>query len=193
MNTTANDVVAGGAGARAEAVEGHAKLSVSNRVTLGLLGFFVVMAFTIELYFILHYDDIRQQTGFFARAYQIYGAGDTAYYGRGDLYVPLALETINVFFTQGLNALLIWGIVKHRAWRHPLQLLVSSYLAYSVLLYFWIQHVSGYAQMPEHNAWGYFIFYVPNLPWLLAHLWMGWVSFAAIATRFRNGASRAVH
>ena len=191
MNTTADDVVAGGTGARAAATEAQAPLSVSDRVAIGLLGFFVVMAFTIELYFILHYRDIREQTGFFASCYRIYGAGDTAYYGRGDLYVPLALETINVFFTQGLNALLIWGIVKRRAWRHPLQLVVSSYLAYSVLLYFWIQHVSGYAQMPEHNGWGYFIFYVPNLPWLLAHLWMGWVSFAAIAKRFRHSTSRA--
>jgi EXPERA (EXPanded EBP superfamily) len=160
-------------------------LSRSDRVTIGMLGFFMLMGFTIELYFILHYRNIREQTGFFARAYAIYGAGDEAYYGRGDVFVPLALETINVFFTQGVNALLIWAIAKRRAYRHPLQLTVSAYLAYSVVLYFWIQHVSGYANMPVRGAWGYFIFYVPNLPWLLAHLYMGQVSFAAIARRFR--------
>jgi hypothetical protein len=175
----------------AEALVGEADrserlpLTRADRVTIGLLGFFMVMAFTIELYFILHYRDVREQTGVFARAYAIYGAGDQAYYGRGDLYVPLALETINVFFTQGLNALLIWAIVKGRAYRHPLQLVVSAYLAYSVLLYFWIAHVSDYANMPVRGAWGYFIFYVPNLPWLLAHLWMGQQSFAAILRRFR--------
>jgi hypothetical protein len=160
-------------------------LSRADRVTIGLLGFFMVMAFTIELYFVLHYRDVREQTGVFASAYAIYGAGDEAYYGRGNIHVPLALETINVFFTQALNALLIWAIVKGRAYRHPLQLLVSSYLAYSVLLYFWIAHVSGYAAMPVRGAWGYFIFYVPNMPWLLAHLWMGQQSFAAILRRFR--------
>ncbi len=199
--TTVDDVVTGstgstGSGGSAGGVGAiragaRARLSTSDRATLGMLGFFVVMAFTIELYFILHYRDVREQTGIFARAYAIYGAGDEAYYGRGDIHVPLALETINVFFTQALNALLMWGIVKRRAWRHPLQLVVSAYLTYSVVLYFWIQHVSGYANMPEKSAWAYFIFYAPNLPWLLAHLYMGEVSFRAIARRFREGAAAA--
>lgn len=68
--------------------------------------------------------------------------------------------------------------------------MVSAYLAYSVVLYFWLAHVSGYANMPEKSAWAYFIFYAPNLPWLLAHLYMGQVSFAAIARRFRDGTGR---
>jgi hypothetical protein len=157
-------------GERAEA----RPLPVADRVTLGLLGFFMVMAFSIELYFVLHYRDVREQTHFFARAYAIYGAGDQAYYGRGDVYVPLALETLNVFFTQALNALLVWAIVKRRAYRHPLQLLVSSYLTYSVVFYFWVNHVSGYANMPEKTAW------------LLGHAWMAWQSFAVMARRMAH-------
>lgn len=160
-------------------------LPTADKVTLGLIGFFVLMAFTIELYFILHYRDIREQNHFFARAYAIYGAGDEAYFGRGDIYVPLALETLNVFFTQGLNLLLAWGIVKRRAWRHPLQLLVSSYLTYSVVFYFWVNHVSGYINMPAKTPCAFFIFIAPNLPWLLGHGWMAWQSFVAITQRFR--------
>jgi hypothetical protein len=158
-------------------------LPATDRVTLGLLGFFGVMAFTIELYFVLHYRDVRAQTDLFARAYGVYGAGDQAYFGRGDVYVPLALETLNVFFTQGLNALLAYAIVKRRAFRHPLQLLVSSYLTYSVVFYFWMNHVSGYANMPEKTAWAFFIFYAPNLPWLLGHAWMAWQSFGVMTRR----------
>lgn len=157
-----------------------------DRVTLGLIGFFVVMAFTIELYFILHYRDVHLQSHFFARAYGIYSAGDAAYYGRGDIYVPLALETLNVFFTQILNFVLIWGIVKRRAWRHPLQLLVSSYLTYSVVFYFWVNHVSGYINMPEKTPWAFFIFYAPNLPWLLGHAWLAWISFGVMTRRLAS-------
>lgn len=163
--------------------EHRAALSRSDKITLALLAFFVLMAFTIELYFILHYRDIREQHHFFARAYAIYGAGDHAYYGRGDIHVPLALESLNVFFTQGLNLLLAWGIVKTRAWRHPLQLLVSSYLTYSVIFYFWVNHVSGYVNMPEKTPWAFFIFIAPNLPWLLGHAWMAWQSFVVLQRR----------
>ena len=166
-----------------EGSAGSAALSRTDEITLGLLAFFVVMAFTIELYFILHYRDIREQDHFFARAYAIYGAGDQAYYGRGDVHVPLALESFNVFFTQGLNLLLAWGIVKARAWRHPLQLLISSYLTYSVLLYFWVNHVSGYINMPDKTPWAFFIFIAPNLPWLLGHAWMAWRSFVVLQRR----------
>lgn len=167
-----------------QATEGaRGGLSRADRFTLGLLGFFVAMAFTIELYFVLHYRDIREQQHLFARAYAIYGAGDQAYFGRGDIYVPLALESFNVFFTQGLNVLLAWAIVKQRAYRHPLQLLVSSYVTYSVLLYFWVNHVSGYLNMPEKTPWAFFIFIAPNLPWLLGHAWMGWRSFRVLRER----------
>lgn len=173
-------------GAMTATREGDARpLSTADKVTLGLIGFFVLMGWTIELYFILHYRDIREQTGFFARCYAIYGAGDQAYFGRGDIYVPLALETLNVFFTQGLNLLTAWAIVKRRPWRHPLQLLVSSYLTYSVVFYFWVNHVSGYANMPEKTAWAFFIFWVPNLPWLLGHGWMAWQSFVALTAKMR--------
>jgi hypothetical protein len=161
-------------------------LPMADKVALGLIGFFVVMAFTIELYFILHYRDIREQSHFFAKAYAIYGAGDQAYFGRGDIYVPLALETINVFFSQLLNLLTAWAIVKRRPWRHPLQLLVGSYLTYSVVFYFWVNHVSGYVNMPEKTPWAFFIFYAPNLPWLLGHGWMAWHSFVVMTKRLRG-------
>jgi cholestenol Delta-isomerase len=172
-----------GVGTESTAGDRAQPLSISDRVTLGMVGFFVVMAFTIELYFILHYNDVHTQNHFFAKAYGVYSAGDQAYFGKGDIYVPLALETLNVFFTQGLNFLLMWAIVKRRAWRHPLQLLVSSYLTYSVVFYFWVNHVSGYVNMPEKTPWAYFIFYAPNLPWLLGHAWMAWQSFAVMTRR----------
>ncbi|HEX2314826.1 MAG TPA: emopamil-binding family protein [Thermomonospora sp.] len=160
------------------------RLSREDRVSITLLLFFVLMAVTIELYFVVHHRDLPQRDDLFARLYEIYGAGDQAYYGRGDVHVPFALETINVFVTQVLNGILIWAIVRRRPYRHPLQLAVSSYVAYSVVLYFWIAHVSGYPGMPEKDWWGYLIFYAPNLPWLLGHLYLAHRSFGAIVRQF---------
>jgi cholestenol Delta-isomerase len=149
-------------------------------VAVCLLVFYLALAFTFELYFVVHYRDIRQQTGFFARAYSIYGAGDQAYYGRGYVQVPLTLESINIFVTQIVNVALIWAIWKHRVFRHPLQLAVGSYMSYSVVFYFWLAFASHFDAMPHKTVWGYIIFFVPNLPWLLGYLYLAIQSFTAI-------------
>ena len=159
-------------------------LSGEDKLTIGLLALFLMMACTLELYFVIHYRDINTQTDIFARAFGIYAAGDAAYYGQGNIYVPLTLESINVFFTQVLNVVLIRAIVKRRAYRYPLQLAVSAYVSYSVVFYFWLAHVSGYPGMPVRSAWGFFIFVTPNLPWLLGHLYLACRAFVVIQRQF---------
>jgi hypothetical protein len=159
------------------------RLSTADRATLALLGFYLVAAFTIELWFVVHFHDVTRQTGLFARAYEMYGAADAAYYGRGDVFVPLALESFNVFFTQALNVLLAFAIVRYRSWRHPLQLLVSSYVVYSVLIYFWIAGVSGFAGMPERSPAAFALLFAANAPWLLGYGWMAWRSFGVLTRK----------
>jgi hypothetical protein len=163
-----------------------AAVSKPDQAAIGLLLFFIVVACTTEIYFVFHYRDIREQTGLLADLYAIYGMGDETYYGRGNIYFPLAVELINCFVTQVLNALLIWAIIKGKTYRHPVQLAVSAYMSYSVVLYFLQAYVSGFEAMPEHNAWGYFIFFVPNLPWLLGNLYLATQSFQAIRSRFHE-------
>jgi hypothetical protein len=158
-----------------------------DRLTVALLAFFIAAALTVELYFVFHYRDVHTRDDLFARAYQLYSIGDDAYYGQGDVHLPFALETINVFFTQILNALLIWAVAKRLAWRYPLQLAVSAYVAYSVVLYLWHAHVSGYPGMREKSPWAFFIFVAPNLPWLLGNLCLAQRAFTAITRRFRSG------
>lgn len=157
-----------------------------DRATLWLLAFYAFIAFTLELYFIRHYRDIHQQTDIFGRLWSIYGDGDEAYFGQGNIHVPLALESLHVFLTVPLCAVLAWAIVKDRPWRHPLQLAISAYLAYSVLFYFLHAAVSGFADMPVKNLWGFFIFVVPNLPWLIGPALMATDSFGVIMSKFRD-------
>ena len=167
-------------------------LSGEDKLTLGILMLFIAVAFSLELYFVMHYRDINTQQHLFARGFQIYAAGDNAYYGHGNIYVPFALETINVFFTQVLNVALIWAIMKRRAYRYPLQLAVSAYMSYSLIFYFWLAHVSGYPGMPERNAWGVFIFVTPNLPWLIGNFYLAYRAFVVIQRRFSEWSGREV-
>lgn len=173
-------------GAQGRAGKPRASMSGEDKLAIGLLIFFMMAACSLELYFVIHYRDINTRKDIFARGFEIYADGDQAYYGHGNIYVPLALESINVFFTQVLNGVLIWAIVKRRAYRYPLQLAVSAYVSYSVVFYLWLAHVSGYPSMPVRSGWGFFIFITPNLPWLLGHLYLAYRAFVAIQRRFQN-------
>ncbi|MEU7103955.1 DUF1295 domain-containing protein [Streptomyces sp. NPDC046215] len=166
-----------------------ARLPRQERAAVGFLVFSLVMAFTLELYFVTAWRTIDQHQDVFARLFRVYGMGDSTYYGQGDVALPFALETINVFLTQGLNIALIVAIVRGLPWRYPLQLAVSSYVAYSVLLYFWHAHAGGYPAMPVHSPLAFFVFYAPNLPWFLGNLWMAGSAFRAMTARL--GPARA--
>jgi len=156
-------------------------MSRSDRLILGLLCFFILIAFSLELYWLIYRDELvaRAPTELFARLFQIYGDADRAYYDR---ISPLAigLEGINVYFTQLLNVLLMYAIVARRHWRHTLQLLLGSYLAYSVILYFYAAHVVDYPDMRYQSAYTFFLFYATNLPWLLGYGYMALDSIRAI-------------
>jgi cholestenol delta-isomerase len=162
-------------------------LPLRDRVIITLLVGFLAAALVLELYWVIHRRELPRlaDRSLVARLFQIYGAADRAYY---DAVSPLALalETLNVFVTQLFNLWLIFAIVRRRPYRHALQLAIASYLSYSVVLYFWTNHLDGYAGMRERNAYGYWLFYAPNLPWLLGYLYMVADSARAITARFRG-------
>jgi hypothetical protein len=162
-------------------------MSRSDRVTLGLLTFFLCIAFSLELYWLVFRDELvaRAPTELFARLFQIYGDADRAYYDRISA-LAIGLEGINVYITQAVNLWLMFAIVARKHYRHVLQLLVGSYLSYSVILYFWCAHVTGYPDMRYQSAYTYFLFYAPNLPWLLGYAWMAWVSVRALNAHTRE-------
>jgi hypothetical protein len=163
-----------------------------DRLIIAMLVFFVVMAFTMELWWLLHADRLvaLADTDWLAHLFRYYGEGDSAYFDRVTPF-SRGLESINIFFTQWLNVWLIYAIVRRRPYRYALQLTVGSYLAYSVVLYFWVAHLSGYEGMREKNFFSAFIFVVPNLPWLLGYLYLACDSVRAINECFQFRARSA--
>jgi hypothetical protein len=155
---------------------------------IGMLVFFIVVAWTVELYWVIFYDQIvtRAQSEFLAVLFRVYGDADRSYYDLPSAAAyPRGLESFNVFFTQPLNAWLIWAILARKSYRHTLQLILGAYVAYSVLLYFWTAQLSGFERMESRSVYTFFLFYAPNLPWLLAHLYMAYDSARAINRQFR--------
>jgi hypothetical protein len=161
-------------------------VTTKDRVIVALLGFFLFMALTMELWWLRHTPEemiALRSSSLYAHLFDIYGAADRAYF---ETRSPFAhgLEAINVYFSQFLNVALIWAIWKGKPWRHALQLALGAYLSYSVVLYFLVAHLSGYAAMRERSAFTYALFYGANAPWLLAHLYLVWDSAKAIRERF---------
>jgi len=152
-----------------------------------LLSFFLLMACTVELYWVLYADQLvaRSQTDRLASWFRFYGEADRAYY---DHVTPFArgLETLNVFITQWLNLGLLYAILKRKPYRYALQLTLGSYLSYSVVLYFWTIHLSGYAGMQQRSFANFFLLITPNLPWLFGYLYLAYDAFQAISRRFRD-------
>ncbi len=153
------------------------RMSARDRITVALLGLFVLIAVTVELYFVLAHGQLpaRAHANPFARMFQIYGAADRAYF---DEVSPLALglEGINVFVTQPLNLWLAWAIWRRRPYRWALQLAVGAYLTYSVVLYFVVAHLSGVPTSPR----ALLLLYGANGPWLAGYAWLTWQAARAL-------------
>ncbi len=168
-----------------ESAPSPARLTVADKIALFFLGFFLLVAFTAELYWLLFHASLpaRAPHSFLANLFRIYGDADRAYYDAVTSF-SLCLEGINVFFTQILNVWLIVAILKRRPERYALQLTISSYLSYSVVLYFLHMQVAGFAEMNGVSLRTLLLFYGINMPWLAGHLYMMWDAAAAITRRF---------
>lgn len=168
-------------------------MSRRDKATLALLGFFFLIAFTIELYYVVAHDRIVAEAGHNPLAWllAIYGPSDRAYF---DAPSPLTitLEGFNVVVTQPLGIALALAVWRRRNWRWPLQVAIGAYVTYSVVLYFAIAQVSGFAGMRDHSVRSFAIFYGANLPWLAGYAWLMWDAAREIALRFQRGSAPAV-
>jgi hypothetical protein len=160
-------------------------MSPRDRMSAGLVLFFILAALTLEAYFVLNSDRLPQRHDLAARAFAFYGQGDRGYFDRVTTF-ERGLETFNILITQPLNLLLLAGILRQARWRYPLQLGVCVYVSYSTALYLVANHLSGYAGMPRHDLASFLIFYLPNLPWLAGNAWLAWDAGRAITSAFRS-------
>src|SRR5437868_12995653 len=105
------------------------KLSRHDFRVVLLVAMYVVVAWTLELYFVVFAKSLAARTDVFARMWEIYSSADHAYYDRVTRE-EYGLESFHILFTQWLHIWLIWAIVKHVYYRHTLQLIVGSYVCY---------------------------------------------------------------
>jgi len=160
-------------------------MSRRDQTAVGLLCFFVFVAFTVELYFVCYSDHLPQRSDWMARGLSFYGRGDRGYYDHVTTF-ELGLESFNVFFTQFLSIAVVCGILRKRVWRYPLQMIAASYVCYSTTLYLLANHLSGYAETPRHDLVSMLILYVPNLPWVLGNAWLAGDAGRGITAGFRR-------
>jgi emopamil binding protein len=166
-------------------------LSTRDRITVGLLVFFMLIALTLEAYWLIFHNVMESRTDIFAQIFQLYWPADRTYRIPGygiEKSLTLALETVNVLVTQWLNIWLIYAIVKRRPYRHALQLTLATYSAYGTFLYLYTGHLSGYAVFESRRPSSYLLFYFINAPWLAGYGWMAYESIRTIARRFRTTA-----
>jgi len=148
-----------------------------------MLVFFTAFNVTFDQWYVRHADELEALIGrhWMADLWALYAPIDRFW-----IVGPwsLAQERLNVYVTTLVNAWLIVAIVRRARHRHPLQLTLGAYLSYSVILYYYAAHVAGYPGMQHHTAVNVALFYLITLPWLLAHAWLAWDSWAAITNRF---------
>lgn len=158
-------------------------MSRKDKGIVALLLFFVVIAVTLELYWILFHRSMLQRTDVLARLLAIYWPADRSYrdptLDHAQAFA-LALESVQTFFSTWLNLLLIYAIVQGKRYRHTLQLTLSTYTAYGTFLYYLVNHLDGYAVMNPQNLENFVLFYVVNLPWLLGYGYLAYDSVRAI-------------
>jgi hypothetical protein len=165
-------------------IEPRTALPVKDRVIIGLIILFTAVALTLELYWLIFHQQMESRTDLFARIIALYWPADYSYRIPGypiEKSYTLTVEAINTFLTPVLSALLIYAIFKHRPYRYALQLVIGTYTFYGTFVYYTLHHVSGYKAFEYHGAYPFLMFYLANLPWLVAYGWFACDAFRALA------------
>ena len=159
-----------------------ARLTTRDIVAVALLAFFIVTAYTMELYWVAFWHEIPARTDLMAQLYRVYGHADVGYYG-GVTSFEIGLESFHVLISQPLHLLLIYAILRGLPYRYPLQLGLGSYVCYSTVLFLTAKYMSGYAQMPVHDVGSQLTLHLANLPWIAGNLYLAIDAAVAITRR----------
>src|ERR1043166_38900 len=144
-----------------------------NRVAAGLTVFFLLFPRTIDLYWLVNHDRLpeRAASNAIARMYRDFAPADRGYYDRAGK-LEVGLEALNVCVTPIFYIALLYGLARRRPWRYAVQLAVGSWVAYSVVLDYWVAAIGGYPAMETRTLANLFRFYAASAPWLLGHLYL---------------------
>jgi hypothetical protein len=160
------------------------RLTIKDKMVIGLIVFFTAVALTLELYWLIFNQEMEARSDLFASLLALYWPADITY-RVAELSVAksftLALEGVNTFITPWLSLVLVWAILKRKPYRYPLQLTIAAYTFYGTLLYYMVAHISGYAVFEDKDATTFLLFYLVNAPWFIGYAWLGLDAFHALA------------
>jgi hypothetical protein len=169
----------------------QAGLSVKDKVTLGLLAFYMLMGWTIESYWLLHNNDMEAHDDLLQKILAFYWPADRTYRVPGHDIAKsftLALESFNVCVIQPLQIWLVVAIMRRRHYRYVLQLVLATLTWYGTFLYYYVAHISGYAVFEYRGTYPFVMFYTANTPWLFGYAWLIWEAIRALNARLRAAA-----
>jgi hypothetical protein len=140
----------------------------------GLVWFFTLIAWGIELPWLLSSADLPSLDNAWSAIWAFYGQADRGYFDRISSF-ERGLESFHIFVTQWLYLWLLWDlrrpmIARQRVGRSMLQIMLGSYVAYSTIVYLAAKHIGGYPLMPEHDLAAFLTLYLANLPWVIGNL-----------------------
>jgi hypothetical protein len=161
----------------------HEGLPVKDKIIIGLILLFTTVALTLELYWLIFHQEMESRTDVFAQLIALYWPADYTYRIPGypiEKSFTLTVEAINTLFTPVVSMLLIYGIIKHKAYRYPLQLVIGTYTFYGTFVYYALHHVSGYKVFEYKGTYPFLMFYLANLPWFVAYGWFACDAFRAL-------------
>ncbi|MEA2754343.1 MAG: cholestenol Delta-isomerase [Aliidongia sp.] len=144
------------------------------RLLAGQIWFFTLIAWGVELPWLLSSADLPSLDNAWKAIWAFYGRADRGYFDQISSF-ERGLEGFHVFVTQWLYLWLLWELLRPAIARRPvgcamLQIMLGSYVAYSTIVYLAAKHISGYPLMPEHDLAAFLTLYLANLPWVVGNL-----------------------
>ncbi len=106
-------------------------MSVKDKIIIGMILFFTTVAFTLELYWLIHHNVMESRSDVFAEVLSIFWPADRTYVSRRRLCdrksIHPSLEGVNTLLTPILSAIRVFAMITRARYRYALQLLVATY------------------------------------------------------------------
>eukprot|EP00884_Botryococcus_braunii_P002807 jgi/Botrbrau1/12527/Bobra.0169s0069.1 len=122
--------------------------------------------FVVEGYVVLTPDFYQDTKGnFLAEIWKEYGKADSRYAARDSF--TICMEAVTSFVEGPLCFVILYGIVRQRAWRFPLSIIVAVGEIYGTILYFGISRLEGDPYCRPEPLYFWFYYIIINSVWLL--------------------------
>lgn len=132
----------------------------------------------LEGYFVFTYKTIAGDNNLFANIWKEYAKSDSRYM-TGDPFV-LVMEGITMLFWGVGSFFAAYAIYNRRAWRWPLQFLISAGQLYGDILYYCTTLFEGLPHCDPHPFYLYGYFVLMNLFWVVIPLVLMFQSWTII-------------